>query len=256
MAGILAAWALAAAATASPVINGATIETRVFNDDPGTTLSTINAYPALIAFDESGYAGHPFANLHDFTLSDNGGATPAVFLNGDGFILEFDVTLSGDANGEGGLRISPWWSQFVDGRFNIRTTDGEIACFGGRLPYYSFTGSYGLTYVKDTTVHLKAEYKPNGLSMADPGTIQYTYTDGSGTYMSPVLAFDQGNPAEDPPYGLWGILNDARVGGYVQPFVATGADFHARFTDISYVPEPASVALLTLAGLAMLRRRQ
>ena len=54
-----------------------------------------------------------------------------------------DVTLSGTGDGEAGLQISPWWSPNVDGRFNVRTPDGEVACFGGRLPFYSFTGDQG-----------------------------------------------------------------------------------------------------------------
>jgi hypothetical protein len=254
-AGLLAIALGACSATASPVINGATIATRVFNDNPGTTLSTTNTYPAQVLIEESGYVGGGFANLHNFSLSDDGGANPAVFLNEDGFTLEFDFTLSGSANGEGGMRISPWWSQDVDGRFQVRTTDGEIACFGGRVPFYSFTASHGLTYTKGDTVHMKAEYKPNGLNAGSPGTMQYWYTDGSGTYTSGVLNFDEGNTSEDPPHGLWGILSPARVGGIVQPFVSTGADFTAEWGNIEYTPEPASAAMLALLGGMLLRRR-
>jgi len=36
----------------------------------------------------------------------------------------------GAGEGEGGLRISPWWAKFVDGRFMANATTGEIACFG------------------------------------------------------------------------------------------------------------------------------
>ena len=72
------------------------------------------------------------------------------------------------------------------------------------------------------------------------------------------LAFDQGNPAEDPPYGLWGILNDARVGGYIQ-IVGNEAGGPAmgavEFDNIVYTPEPASLALFGLAALAAFRRR-
>ena len=46
-----------------------------------------------------------------------------------------DVTISDGGEGEGGNGISPWWSQLVDGIFNMRTADGEVACFGGRLPF-------------------------------------------------------------------------------------------------------------------------
>jgi hypothetical protein len=136
-------------------------------------------------------------------------------MNNDAFRFYADVTLTGTANCEGGLNLSPWWSQDYDGVFMIKTYDGEIACWGGRLPFYSFTADHGLTYVKGTTVRLGLIYDPHSLTEEDPATIQYFYTDvGGTTYASPVLPFDMGNPAEDPPYGLWGILNDARLGGY------------------------------------------
>ena len=62
-------------------------------------------------------------------------------------------------------------------RFNFRTTDGEIAVFGGRLPFYSFTGSQGITYTKGDTVRVGVIYDPHSLSMADPATIQYNRDD-------------------------------------------------------------------------------
>ena len=93
-------------------------------------------------------------------------------------------------HGEAGLQISPWWSQDVDGRLNVRTTDGEIACFGGRLPFYNFTASHGINYTKGNTIHVEIRYEPNGLSQADPGTIQYTVGYLGQTYSSGVLAFE------------------------------------------------------------------
>ena len=105
----------------------------------------------------------------------------------------------------------------MDGRFNVRSTDGEIACFGGRLPFYSFTGAYGLHYVKGTTIHLEVLYDANGNTARRPGDdrvpclLQWAWTTPSGP-----LPFDEANPAEDPPYGLYGMLNDGRAGGYSQ----------------------------------------
>ena len=32
---------------------------------------------------------------------------------------------------------------------------GEIACFGGRLPFYSFTAAYGLHYVPGTAIWMQ-----------------------------------------------------------------------------------------------------
>jgi len=251
---------LVSSALATPAIDSAILNTRIFNDYPGSTLTTTNLYPAQVSFSDVGVgvAGGPFANRHNFRLSDNGGIGSAVFLNGDAFSFEADVRLTGTGPVEGGLQVSPWWSQNVDGQFNIRLNDGEVAVFGGRLPFYSFTANHGVLYSSGETVHQKFIYRPNGLSMASPATMEYVYTTGGGTtYSSGELAFDQGNPAEDPPYGLWGMLNDARVGGFVM--IMNGGQTHdagAVFSNMVFTPEPSSLALLALAGaFAAIRRR-
>lgn len=250
----------AGSAFASPVINGSILNTRVFNDFPGSSLVTVNSYPGTISFNDTNLVGTAFANRHNFRLSDSAGAAEAVFLNGDTFTVSSSVRIDGPGRAEAGLNVSPWWSQEVDGVFMINGDNGEIACFGGRLPFYSFTGNFGLTYTVGTTIRQTVEYAANGLNAVEPANIRYTYTDGSGTYQSPWLAFDQGNPGEDPPYGLWGMLNDARVGGYAQiRGSATGPQGNTvTFGDITYspsVPEPTTLSLLVLGGLLSLRRR-
>lgn len=251
-----------AAASASPIINGAVIGTRIWNDDPNSILSTSNLYPGSItitdaALDGDGGGGE-FANRHNFRLSDDGGISPAMFLNGDSFTFFSDVTISGSANAEGGLNIAPWWSLDVDGNFMANTETGEVAIFGGRLPFYSFTSNHGVTYVKGTTVRMGAVYDPNSLSQADPATIQYYYQDGSGSYNSPAIAFDEGNPNEDPPHGLWGLLNPFQVGGYFLPKIKAGDPTNEStivWGNMEYTPEPASLALLALGALVIRRRR-
>lgn len=254
--------AVSGAAVAQPDVNSAKLNTRIWNDFGGSTLTTTNSYPSIVQFndsipvDTSGYA-----NRHNFRLSTDGGATNAQFVNGDKFSIFANVTLSGGGQGEGGLQLSPWWSPDTDGTFNLRTTDGEVACFGGRLPFYSFTASQGVTYVKGQTVRCGIEYMPNGLSMASPGQIRYTYdlgADGIGVLSSGWLNFDQGNAGEDPPHGLWGILNPAYVGGSTVVFGAAsqGQSFVGTFENISYIPAPGAMSLLGLGGLLAARRRR
>lgn len=229
----LAVTAMTAQATPDP--NSAVIKERIFNDCPSSTLTTTNSYPSLIAIEDQGLGCDGFANLHNWRFSEDG-ANAAVFNNGDHFSYTTEMVISGTGDGEAGLQVAPWWSQDIDGRFNVRSTDGEIACFGGRLPFFSFTATFGLNYVKGDVIGLEIIYTPNDLDAANPATIEYIVNYG-GTFSSGPLPFDEGNPSEDPPYGLWGMLNDARVGGYCQLFMDPGNDdagVRVEWRDIDY----------------------
>lgn len=224
---LLAAALLPALAGATPHPNSAVFHTRVFDDCPTSTVTTYNNYPAEIWIDDANLNCFGYANLHNWRFSEDG-VNDADFDNNSAFRFSMDMTISGTGDGEAGLQLAPWWSQMVDGRFNFRTTDGEIACFGGRLPFYSFTGQQGLTYVKGTTVNVEMIYRANDLTEQNPGTIEYNLTMNNQFYTSGVLPFDMGNPNE--PYGLWGCLDDARVGAYVQCLLGNGTPVGLRAT--------------------------
>lgn len=226
---------IAGAVSATPLVNGATIESRTFNDCPISILTTSNNYPASVEItDEMHPACVGFANLHCFSLSEDGGATAAVFDNNSNFRFAADFRIEGPGEGEGGLRISPWYGQFVDGRIMANATTGEIVCFGGAIPFYSFTVNNGIVYVKGTTIRFEVNYQANDLTVGDPATIQYRVVSGGITYDSPVLPFGQQNPLECDPNGLWGMLNDGRVGGYFQPRANTGVSLTANWSNIAY----------------------
>jgi hypothetical protein len=215
----------------------------VFNDCPSSTVTAVNQYPSLISIQDSELDCFGFANLHVWTLSEDG-VNEGVFDNPAHFRLACDFKIEGDGNGEGGLRVSPWWSHYTDGLFNVRSTDGEIACFGGRLPFYTFTGAFGLHYTKGDVIRLEVIYEPHSLSSALPATIEYRVTYKGTSYTSGPLAFDQGNPAEDPPHGLWGMLNDARVGGHFKAFLGQGTPVMAKatFSNIVFSTTPVPKA--------------
>jgi hypothetical protein len=244
-------------AAATPAPNSAVLNTRVFNDCPTSILTTNNAYPASILIDDAKLDCGGFANLHNWRFSEDG-ATAAVFNNDSNFRFGADLVISGTAEGEAGLQVAPWWSQNVDGRFNVRTTDGEIACFGGRLPFYSFTANHGLTYTKGTLIHLEIEYRPHNLNQASPATIEYFVDYNANSYTSGPLPFDQGNPNENPPYGAYGILQDARVGGHVQVFLQGGnsaAQVAAEWMNITFTDlGPVSVDDTSWGSLKALYR--
>ena len=232
-AAVMALGLIVASALATPNVNSAVIHERIFNDCPSSILTTVNNYPALISIQDEINCTNGYANLHNWHFSEDG-VNDAVFNNDSWFRFAADLIIRGTGEGESGLQLAPWWSQNVDGRFNVRTTDGEIACFGGRLPFFSFTGSFGLHYVKGEVIHLEIIYIPNDLTQTNPATIEYKLTYNNVAYTSGQLAFDEGNPNEDPPYGLWGMLNDGRAGAHLQVFIANGGMLYAEWSNIEF----------------------
>jgi hypothetical protein len=215
---LVIATASLALATVTPAT--AVVNERVYNDCPISTLTVSNSYPSITIDDQKNFCGAGWANRHNWRFSMDG-VSNQLFNNNDGFRMSATMTITGSGQCEAGLQISPWWSPNVDGMFNVRTTDGEIACFGGRLPFYSFTGSQGVTYTKGEAIYMEITYLPNSLTSVDPATIEYKLTYQSVTYSSGAIGFDEGNPAE--PYGTWGMLDGAAAGGHLQFFLQEGA---------------------------------
>ena len=147
---LVAVGAGTALAAGSP--NSLVVLPRIFNDDPFSVLTIINNYPTGICITDEVVPPAGWANLHAWRFSQDG-MTPMQFANNDGFAVGTSVRISGDGNGEAGLQITPWWSE-ADGRFNLRTPDGEVAVFGGRLPFYSFTANHGKSYVKGIALEM------------------------------------------------------------------------------------------------------
>ena len=219
----------------TPTPNSAVVSERVFNDCPTSVLTVTNTYPAAITVLDDELDCFGFANRHAWSFSTDG-VTLAQFENCSMYRFCADVTLSGTGGGEGGMRLGPWFSPVVDGVFMLNASSGEIACFGGRLPFYSFTAAHGLHYVKGTTVHMEVIYRPGALAPGDPGTIQYNLVQGGTPYTSGPLSFDQGNPTEDPPHGLWGELVPAYAGGYLQCYLGQGTpvSFQGKWENICF----------------------
>ena len=234
--GILAVLAIVAVtvtvALATPAVNSAVFNLRIWNDCFTSTLTTENSYPIVIWIDDDWDCSSGYANLHNWHFSEDG-VNDALFMNDDSFRFSATLTITGTGDAEAGLQLSPWWAQDTDGRFNVRSTDGEIACFGGRLPFFSFTGTFSINYVKGDPIWLEIVYAANSNSELDPATITYNLVYDGTPYTSGPLPFDEGNPNE--PYGTWGCLNDAQAGGYAQMLLG-GVPNQARATwgDISF----------------------
>jgi hypothetical protein len=236
--------AFAGNSLATDIPSDAVILERIWNDSFASVLTVDNSYPSLISINDEAAGPLGWANLHAWRFSTDG-AVAQEFANTDGFSFSADVTVTGTGDGETGLQIAPWWSD-SDGRFNVRTPDGEVACFGGRLPFYSFTGSNGVSYVKGTTVRLTMIYTPNvEMNETMPATIEYIYDDGA-VYSSGPLPFDEGNPAEAEAHGTWGILSPAYAGGHMQynnmSGSGDGANFNVEWGNITFLDMGSVVA--------------
>jgi hypothetical protein len=226
---------IATSASATPSPNGAIVLEKLYGDCPISVVASVNAYPASISITDP---WNPlcvgFANGHAWNFSGDGGATSLNLGNNGNYRFKSTVTLTGTGTLEAGIHIAPWWNN-MDGRLQARIPDGEVAAFGGRLPFYSFTFNHGVVYVPGTPITLEIEYLANGLSSVSPATIQYTVTYNSATFSSPALPFDEGNTAENPPHGLWGALDPALAGGVMQVNNGSGgANYNATWTDIVF----------------------
>jgi hypothetical protein len=250
----------------TPAANAVVMATRVFNDCPRSNLSFFDGYPNQIWIRDSDW-DCGWANLHTWSFSEDGGVTPAVFENCSGYKFHATLVLSpmpGTVTGgpaEAGLRLSPWWALDDDGRFMVRAGapygDGEIACFGGRLPYFNFTNEYGLVYENDQPIYMEIVYNPHSLTEADPATITYSMNYKGGWYSSgPLPWLNLGQLAEDPPHGLWGELFPSRVGGFFQLPCGFGTffDWTATWGNVGYNDEPTPAARPTWGRLKAMYR--
>ena len=237
-----------AALAATPTPNGAKVRTQVFNDCILNTQTVTNNYPSNLVIEEGIGSCGGGANRDVWYLSSDGGATKATFDNNSLYHFGADLVISGSGTAaEAGLMINPWWDADFGGVFNCRVPDGEIAVFNDRLPFYSFTTVYGLHYAQGTVIRLEVVYNPHTNSLADPATIEYIVRYLGTTYSSGPIAFDQGNPAEDPPHGQWGELQPTTVGGHVQvPNSNQGGQWmRASWSNITLINGPTTPASTT-----------
>jgi PEP-CTERM motif len=220
------------------------VNERVFNDFPGSTLVTTTG-PGSVQFDEGPFGTGGWANRHD-AVADGGAGTDKLFSLFDDFSIEADVTLSTtDAAAEAGLRANA--SVTGDVIFLIKD-NGEIAAFGGGAPFFSFAAPGDPdAYVPGTSIFMKMVYQSSGV-FGVAGSVEYIIDRGAGLESSGVLAWAniEGGP-----------LNHT-AGVYTQNIPSaptTTSQVTTTFNNVVITPEPASLGLLGLGALALLRRR-
>jgi len=235
--GIIIGLAAATAAYAQiTTINSANIVPRAFNDVPGATLTTVSNYPSLISFNEQNVSqATGFANRDRWNFSNNGGTSAYAFANNDFFQVSMTLTLTASAispRKEAGFQLS---SLGGDGQFIVNTDSHEIVAFGGPFPFYAFPA----TYDSGETITLGMNYFLDG----NTGLRSIVYS--ANGVQSPVLAFSNTEQ---------GIIDGSTLGGYFQivndPANPSNSGL-AAFADISIVPEPSALVLLSLGVLPL-----
>lgn len=262
---------LAATAAASDIsqVNGYTVHTRVFNDFASTTL-LVNGAPEAnpgvpatygvagagsMRFEEqfSAFAQGSFANKHLAYLSTDGGASELGLSAGQSWSIDLDISITAPGPGprkEAGIRVEnprPGLG-YTDEGLILVASDGEVAVFGGVMP---FTG-LGSVYTLGTTAHLRFEFFAPGAVDAR-GAYRLTFTDAvTGVHDSGLKIWGS------EPDGTAGFNEGTRLALVAQnqrnPLIADSSDIN--YSNISIVPAPGALAVLGLAGLAAGRRRR
>jgi hypothetical protein len=191
-------------------INAARLFPREYNDDPNSVLVSLNTFPTLVSFDDQAVDGDgmggEFANRHVWRFSANGGTSNYLFQNNDFFAIFMNVTLTGNPltpRKEAGFLFDTAGGQaqfIVTTNQPNGTTPGEIAAFGGPLPFFKFTETYtagetirlGMIYFRDTDNKRKIYY----------------YADSASSPKKEFTNLEQG------------IITGSRLGGYLQVAIA------------------------------------
>lgn len=229
-------------------INSVQQADRLFNDFTTSTLTVTNNYGASYRIEETDISddgiGNNFANKHGAFFSADGGATRYDFDYGDSF--EAKLTYQDNSSGIGGVEAGFLTDLFGFGFFG-GLPNGEIAAFGGTLPFHSFGGGI---YTPGDVVDLSMAYVAGSGEGVGASTIEYGYQlNGGGWTYSGAIPFTNGEmgwPSAFTQYIGFGAQFNNPIGG--------SAD--VIFSNIMITPAPGAAALMGLCGLAGIRRRR
>lgn len=207
-------------------------------------------------------AGVGGGSQHIAYLSNDGGASRfGVWGGGEGaggqsFNITTTVTMTGTQSAprkEGALRIRnprPILGYVDEGEVLV-ASDGEVAVFGGVMPFVSLGTS---VYTFGTTGTLSFTYYAPGV--ADPvlGGYRLTFNDAvTGMHDSGLKLWGASEPD-----GCKGFNNGTEIGMLFQGFnnLVQNDGINISYGNVSVTPAPSALALLGLGGLVATRRRR
>jgi hypothetical protein len=251
--GLLLCASSMAAASGAGDIAGFIDQPRLFNDFAGSSLTYTSFYnPAgsSVMLHEENYGSGGFANRHATWFGD-GGPNKVDFNYEDGFDMQMTMQIN-QATGVGNIEAGFQADLFGFGLFGVLSASGEIAAFGSVLPFHSFGA--GVYNVGDE-VMLRMVHSPGaGQFSGTPSTMEYMYnnlTTGSGWVTSGLIDFTTTEGGIPSSFDFF-----AGVGAQINS-PAPDAVVDINFSNITTaVPAPASLGLLSLAGLGAARRRR
>jgi len=159
------------AAPAAPTAKSAVIR-AIDHGGPDSAFNIQNGFPGSIVIrdDSDDATGTPVH--HNWWLSEDS-STPAGFRAQNVFDLFVDVLIIGPNDSRGGLAIAAAGSPESGLQLAVDTLSEQVVASGDGFPSYSFTTEQGLTYREGESLRLGFRYRPNGLTAADPATIEY-----------------------------------------------------------------------------------
>lgn len=243
-----------AASAQVSAINGMTAIPRYFNDRPNSNLVITNNYPSFFQIFEDNPGAGGFANGHMGAFSTNGGASAYDFNYGDAFdviaTLHINDLVPFSVGGEAGFKFN----LFGIGHFGILPNNGEIAAFGGILPFHTFgAGTWTSEDVELRMIHTPGNGNglPGGFTV--PSTMEYMYSLGGGPWVTsgpiPFSNLEGGIPdvAGNPLYMGVGVQNNWGAGLITSDVI---------FKDIRITVPAPGVGVMAVAGLLAFRRRR